>query len=86
MLEKLGFDSPESVKRFLVLLMGPLMAYMRSKLGWDIPDLVLAALMLPIATFIWQSGHKSAAIASAPQPQLTPADRIALARPVEQLK
>ena len=83
MLEKLGFDSPESVKRFIMTLVAPLLALLNAKYGWGIPDMVLSAVIGAIAAFVWQSGHKSAAVASVP---MSAADRIALARPQEDLK
>lgn len=63
MLEKFGFDSPESLKRFLVMLAGPALAFLNSKLGIGVPDTVVAAGLGLLAAYIWQSGHKAAVLA-----------------------
>jgi len=63
-LETFGFDSADSVKRFLVLLVAPLLAALNSKFGFGVPDAVVGSALGLAAVYIWQSGHKAALLAA----------------------
>lgn len=64
MLEKFGFDSPESLKRFLVMLVGPLLAFVNSTFHFGVPDVVVVGLLGLLASYIWQSMHKQVQLAN----------------------